>query len=1060
MGPGPDGHRVWAAGLVTLALLGGPACRRAPELPQAAAGFEVGLFAQEPLVRQVSALAFDRRGRLFAGGGPQYRRPGPETEGDRVWLLVDEDGDGVAEEARTFASGFNSIQGLAWKGDDLWIANAPDLTVVRDRDGDDEADEYVLVYTGVGTLEHGLHGLAWAPDGKLYMSKGDTPVVAEAPRAFRELAEVAGAPGSPDEQPLRTFGKDDFQKTYLVPEDGHTVGGILRADAMGKNLEIVSRGLRNPWDIAFDDGFDWLGTDNDDSGGDRLVMPFFGAHFGSRHPWSNDWTGEGHLPTVPISGPMFEGSGVGIVYYDAGQFPESHRGVFLIGDWLLKKVYVYHPAWDGALMQEREGALDELLSAGEARTLGESSGTPFSPTDLAVGPDGALYVGGWGDTYGWVDGAKGRVFRVHYVAHPLIDRSEWSPTASGRSLRDLSVGELLGDLGRHVDVWRVDAQEELVRRGPSVTSALLQALESGELTKQQETWAVWALGRIGSDDGDIDGWLAARAADGDPERLNLRLQALRVLAHRAGLADDPRPLPDAVDQALRDPEPRVRFAAVHAVWQARDVERAGRFPDALAREDDRVTWYSLWRAAQELVPAETRTRWLEDERPTVRLAALLGLLEERGLAGDRVVALGDDPDPQVSQYASSWVGKAGYGIADPGRLLDLLLSKRTQNRHIQYRLRVDLLKSLARLDLEAQDWERLHDQYWTPFHPEVPTNEIVPVEKSEEIVMALRAMAAAPDRVDETLEIFWIALTGHGWRQVREGVAGEFFRLGTPARLRLLDGLEGLDGESLALAISALADFGEEAGPWDPTPVRVAALARGYELSSGGHVLRRKIVELLLQADPSSLKTGATAGGAEAIAREAAFSPDPRVRELVGPLAQVLGVTIEVQPPPAFGIDDVVPLVAVGDSARGRDLFYREDKGRCFLCHAVGSRGGDFAPELSSLAERYDARSLVEAILIPSAQITQGYGATRLVTRDGRHFFGAVRGETDRELTIVETDGRPVELAIEDIARRKRVELSPMPDIFGQVLSPEEVADITAWLLRQDGDGSSSSLNP
>ncbi|MFN9295619.1 MAG: hypothetical protein ACK6EB_46695, partial [Planctomyces sp.] len=102
-------------------------------------------------------MAFDGRGRLLIGMGPQYRNPTPETPGDSVVLVLDEDGDGRAETTKVFATGFNAIQGVAWRGGDLWIANAPDLTIVRDVDGDDVADEYVKVYTDLGNLEHGLH---------------------------------------------------------------------------------------------------------------------------------------------------------------------------------------------------------------------------------------------------------------------------------------------------------------------------------------------------------------------------------------------------------------------------------------------------------------------------------------------------------------------------------------------------------------------------------------------------------------------------------------------------------------------------------------------------------------------------------------------------------------------------------------------------------------------------------------------------------------------------------------------------------------------------------------
>ena len=83
-------------------------------------------------------MAFDVRGRLFVGMGPQYRNPTPETPGDSVVIVTDADGDGVAETAKVFATGFNAVQGLAWRGRDLWVANAPDLTIVRDLDDDDD----------------------------------------------------------------------------------------------------------------------------------------------------------------------------------------------------------------------------------------------------------------------------------------------------------------------------------------------------------------------------------------------------------------------------------------------------------------------------------------------------------------------------------------------------------------------------------------------------------------------------------------------------------------------------------------------------------------------------------------------------------------------------------------------------------------------------------------------------------------------------------------------------------------------------------------------------------
>ena len=142
---------------------------RADDFPLVADDLEVSLFARNPLVRNPCAITFDAKGRLCVGMGPQYRNPKPDTPGDSVWILIDEDGNGTADSRKQYATGFNSIQGLAWRGRDLYIANAPDLTIARDLDGDDVADEYIRLFTDLGNLEHALHGLQFGPDGKLYM---------------------------------------------------------------------------------------------------------------------------------------------------------------------------------------------------------------------------------------------------------------------------------------------------------------------------------------------------------------------------------------------------------------------------------------------------------------------------------------------------------------------------------------------------------------------------------------------------------------------------------------------------------------------------------------------------------------------------------------------------------------------------------------------------------------------------------------------------------------------------------------------------------------------------
>lgn len=599
-------------------------------LPTVPNGYTISLFAKEPLVKQPCSMTFDAKGRLFLGMGPQYRNPTPETQGDSVVIVTDENKDGTADKTHTFATGLNAIQSLAWRGRDLWVANAPDLTIVRDLDGDDVADEYVKVFTDLGNLEHGLHGLVWAPDGKLYMSKGNSKGLNDptqpdriAPKPFRELF---GQPTQLETTKPQTFTAATYKHTYHDPKDDWGVmGGVLRCDDLGANLEIVSRGFRNPWDIAHDDAFNWLGTDNDQNEGDRVFMPFFGAHFGWNHPWSSSWTGEDHLPTVPISHKVFHGSGTGITFGSLGE----HRSVFFINDWLNKTTFIYQPKWKGALM------------TGEWRPFIQGGKSLFRPTDIAMGPDGALWCLSWSRGYGSeiVDGKmtnEGRIYRI--AANQTLPVNISFEPMSKRSL-----SELVDTLSSPLPAQRINAQDELLRRGSETKKFIITLFSVADFDPDAGalTWLLWTLGRMG-DEEMVTQLLPSRTG-------NIRIQALRMLARIT------RTLPSKVAELTRDDDPRTRFEAVQAIWQARDVKMIPALLSVAEKEKDRLTYYSAWRALRDLASTADLKKWLSDERAGVRRAALLALLEDGALSQDGVQPLLSDADKETKALAELWI---------------------------------------------------------------------------------------------------------------------------------------------------------------------------------------------------------------------------------------------------------------------------------------------------------------------------------------------------------------------------------------------------------------------
>jgi putative heme-binding domain-containing protein len=136
-----------------------------------------------------------------------------------------------------------------------------------------------------------------------------------------------------------------------------------------------------------------------------------------------------------------------------------------------------------------------------------------------------------------------------------------------------------------------------------------------------------------------------------------------------------------------------------------------------------------------------------------------------------------------------------------------------------------------------------------------------------------------------------------------------------------------------------------------------------------------------------------------------------------------------------------------GDAAAGRKIFALENGAGCIKCHKVGNEGGDIGPALSGIASKYDRTKLIESVLYPSRQIFDGYQQTIIRTKKGRVEAGAVREETDDQLTLVDSAGEKIIIKKSDIERRKFSDVSLMPEGLHTGLKPEEFADLIAYLV-------------
>lgn len=77
-----------------------------------------------------------------------------EVETERVRLVWDSNGDGIADRSTVFADGFkSSVSGVAAgvlvRRGDVYFTCIPELVKLRDLDGDGQADERVVLHQGI-----------------------------------------------------------------------------------------------------------------------------------------------------------------------------------------------------------------------------------------------------------------------------------------------------------------------------------------------------------------------------------------------------------------------------------------------------------------------------------------------------------------------------------------------------------------------------------------------------------------------------------------------------------------------------------------------------------------------------------------------------------------------------------------------------------------------------------------------------------------------------------------------------------------------------------------------
>ena len=127
------------------------------------------------------------------------------------------------------------------------------------------------------------------------------------------------------------------------------------------------------------------------------------------------------------------------------------------------------------------------------------------------------------------------------------------------------------------------------------------------------------------------------------------------------------------------------------------------------------------------------------------------------------------------------------------------------------------------------------------------------------------------------------------------------------------------------------------------------------------------------------------------------------------------------------------------DAAKGAEPFVRA----CSACHTYNSVGGKVGPDLAGVRNQSDEALLLH-ILVPNHEITPGYEAVSVTTRDGRTLSGWLSSENSLTLRTA-FDSEEV-VVRSNISAFVSTGISLMPDGLEQTMTKSELAAIIAYL--------------
>lgn len=989
-------------------------------------GFTIEEAVPSDMLSYPMFASFDDRGRLFV-----FESTGPNTMGTEamleapsyhIRLLEDEDGDGVFDKSSLFAEQIPLPMGGSFYQGSLYIAAPPNIERLTDTDGDGVADQREVILTG-WTLHSNaatLSGPFIGPDGWFYM--------ADARRGFE-----------------------------IERKEGDILKGkgarIWRSRPDGTGLEsYAGGGFDNAIELVFTPSGETIGTmtyftDPQDGQRDALMHWVEGGVYPKPNQVIQDdqlkLTGE----LMPVMTKLPRVAPSGLMRYRGSAFGEDFEGNLFSAEFNTGRIMRHVLKNTGATFST------------EDEPFVTSSSSDTHPTDVLQDADGSLLLvvtGGW-----FIEGCplsrvakpdvKGGIYRVKKVGSHEID----DPRGLALKFEEMSGETLVQHLSDPRFVVNDRAMAALVSKGENGVKALINAMNSVE--EEVRTAAVFGLYKI-SGEAARDAILSA-LADKSPL---VRTAAVRVL----GLMKEKEAVVPLMEMVKND-QPAVRRQAATSLGQIGEVRAIEALLEASVDTEDRFVAHSIIHALTLLASPAPLLEALNHPSAKVKRTAVIALdqMDGQPLGKQHVVPFLQSSDAELRQ-TGIWLASHHPEWSDviTGFLKDHLNGDEFLDGDTG-----DLESLLITFsgDKKVQDFIAAELN-----HPQASVPKKLFLMKA----MASSTVTELPERWVKSLE----RLLRGGENEVQAAVLALIESRNVPALEGELARMINNSGASAEIRLKALsarmmaepslsdAEYRLVVNFLDPkfdSPIRQSAVRLLARAELGDKQLLEVAQKQVPTADlfllPSlvdAFQGSSNPEVGEALV-DALLGADDRLDNLSEQDLQKLFASfpgsVQAQAEPLMAVlkerhadrlaklEEMEKNLAKGDVGEGRKLFF--GKAACSSCHAVGSDGGKFGPDLTNIGEIRSRHDILEAIMYPDASFAREYETYRVVTKNNT-YTGVIAEQLSDAIVVTIGPAPGIRIPKADITSIEPHHVSMMPPGLDQQLSPQEMADLIAFM--------------